>query len=141
MADLIKIRGSIAKIQFDQERTLIPKHKYIRNAVLASGKNLLELLDDPWGGLPFVIQALIEPGLPQGEDFTIDQASELIDKYLENARLENVKAPMRQLQKALLTILMDYCSIEFQAKKEPVALEEEAGGAPNVPSPVARAKR
>lgn len=139
MADLIKIRGSIAKIQFDQERTLIPKHKYIRNAVIASGKSLLQLLDDPFGGIPFVLQALIEPALPEGQDFSIDQASDLIDQYLQNARTANMKAPMRELQKALLTILADYLYIELKSKTDvPAETDEEV---PNAPSPVVRAMR
>lgn len=114
--DLIKITGSVARISFDRIRKLKPQHRYIRAAVQESGKPVNELIRDMFGGLPYLLQALLTPALGNDETLSLDQTSDLIDQYLDQG------GTLLELQRALLKILADYMHIELK----PVETEDVA---------------
>lgn len=114
------------RITFDKERKLKARHKFIREAVRTSGKAITELLQDPFGGFPYLVQALLQPGAPINEPITIDKASDLIDAFVDNGgRIED-------LQSKLVLLLQSYMRIEVT----PTPDEEEKGD-PNAATPVA----
>jgi hypothetical protein len=123
MADLITITGSIARIEFDKVRKLKPRHRFIRAAVITSGKSITELVADYFGGHPYLVQALLAPGLVGTESLTLDDASDLIDQFLDKG------GKPEQLRNALVTILASYLHVEVQKT------EEEDPAVPNADSP------
>jgi hypothetical protein len=104
--------GDAVRLVFDKERKLKARHKYIRNAVIASGKGVQELLADPFGGFPYIVQALIQPGLASNESVSLDKASDLIDQYLDKG------GTMLNLHAALLQCVASYTRFEATPTKE-----------------------
>lgn len=131
MDELIKVTGKVARIVFDEERKLIPKHKYIRAAIaqasreFGSPRSVSDMVFDHFTGHPYLVQALAVPFLKKNETVTVDQASDWIDAYLENGG-----TPLN-LQNALMEILADYLHIEL------TKTEDEGADVPNAASPAA----
>jgi hypothetical protein len=129
MADLIRFTGNIARIEFDKERKLKPKHRYIRAAVQNASrdagqtKSVADLTLDPFSGHPYLIQALLAPNWTDKEALTLDQASDLIDDYYEKGG-----KPI-DLQNGLVTLLADYLHIEVTKH------EDEGDDVPNADTP------
>jgi hypothetical protein len=118
---------TVVRIELDRPRKLKCKHRHIRDAVRESGRSITDLLNDPFGGYPYVLRALLLPGA-QDESITIDRASDLIDIYLEkNKSIEG-------LSRALVQALQAYLHIEAA----PVEGDEDQApnaGAPASPGP------
>jgi hypothetical protein len=116
---------SVVKVEFDRTRKLKAKHRHLRDAVRVSGKSITDLIADPFGGFPYLVQALLQPSANVGENITLDKASDLLDVYFEKG------GTVEQLQKALVETLSSYLQIEIT----PTADEEEETGSPNADSP------
>jgi hypothetical protein len=114
------------RLDLDRVRKLKVKHKHIRDAVRASGKSVGELLNDPFGGYPFLLQALLLPGAAVGESVSLDKASDLIDVYIE--KHGNIEG----LTKALVQALSGYLRIELTPSDEEDPTSE--GTSPNEPA-------
>lgn len=104
---LIQVIGSTARIEFDRVRKLKPRHRFIRNAVISSGKAVNELVLDHFGGHPFLLMALLAPALGATETLTLDDASDLIDQYRDKG------GTAEELRQALLLLLSDYLHVEI----------------------------
>jgi hypothetical protein len=109
-----------------KSRKLKCRHKHMREAVRASGKSVTELVNDPFGGYCYLIQALLQPG--SAEPVTLDKASDLIDLFVDTGN------DMNTLTKALIAALSGYLNIELTKTVEE---EEEGSDAPNAATPVA----
>lgn len=107
--------GSVVRLEFDKERKLKARHKFIRDAVNNSGKSIAQLVNDPFGGYPYILQALLQPG--SRDTITLDKASELIDAYLD--RHESIDG----LTKGIIECLSGYLHIEVT----PADSEEDEG--------------
>jgi len=118
--------ADVVRITFDKERKLKPKHKYLREAVRVSGKSITELITDPFGGFPFLVQALLQPSGAVGEHISLDKASDLIDEFFEKG------GTVEKLQKALVQSLSGYLQIE----STPTSDEDEEAADPNASTPV-----
>jgi len=112
------------KITFDKERKLKARHHYIHRAVIQSGKPVHELLGDPFGGWPYLLSALLQPGAASTEVISLAEASRLIDVYLDKG------GSMKTLGQQMNKLLEDYMAIE----STPTPEENES---PNVASPAA----
>jgi hypothetical protein len=109
-------------IVFDKERKLKARHRYVRNAVIQSKKSIQELLSDPFGGFPYILQAVLQPG--STEVISIDRASDLLDIYTDNG------GSAEGLQEAFVKVLGPYIDVENKPTQE----EQEH---PNESSPAA----
>ena len=107
-------------------RKLKCRHRFMREAVRASGKSITELASDPFGGYAYLLQALLQPG--SKDPISLDRASELIDLYMDN------HDGMTGLTKALSEALTGYLSIEATPTEDEA---NEAGTLPNADSPAA----
>ncbi len=125
MAEPLKV----VKVVFDKERKLLCRHKYIREAVRQSGKSISELVNDPFGGYPFLIQALLAPRWIDKEPLTLDKASDLIDTYVD----ENHS--MHGLTRALVQSLSGYLHIEQQPTDDEEPVTEGKAAPPGEPGP------
>jgi hypothetical protein len=114
-------------LEFDKRRKLKCKHKYIRDAVRTSGKSVVELLNDPFGGWPFLLSALLMPGADVNEGIGIDKASDLIDIFVEK------HGSMKPLSDGLVQALSAYLRIELTPTDDE---KDEEGNLPNADSPV-----
>jgi hypothetical protein len=78
--------ADVVYLTIDKPRKLIFRHKDIRDAVIASGKQITELFGDPFVGWPYLLQA----GLRfQDPKFTLDKASELIDLWVDKHKADD----------------------------------------------------
>src|SRR5688500_11872079 len=123
MAD--STRNSVVRLEFDRERKLKPKHKYLREAVRQSGRSITELLNDPFNGYPWLLQALLTPSAQTNETITLDKCSEFIDIYCDK------HGSIVGLSQGLTKCVMSYMGIEAQ----PTADEAAADSPPNEDSP------
>lgn len=119
--------ADVVRVEFDRVRKLKPRHRYLREAVRASGKSITELMADPFGGFPYLIQALTVPSANVGEAISIDKASEFLDAYFEKG------GTVAKLQAQLVDVLSAYMNIEVAPAPE----EEGDDDSPNADSPVA----
>ncbi len=114
------------KIVFDKERKLKARHRYIRNAVIQSGKSINELISDPFGGAPYLLSALLQPGASSTETITIDRASDLIDIFVDNG------GSVEELVTQMATLVKNYLQLENTPTQEetenPNALSPAASG-------------
>jgi hypothetical protein len=119
---------SVVRLDFGdgKQRKLKCRHKFLREAVRVSGKSVTELINDPFGGYPYLLQALLQPGSTEG--ITLDKASDLIDSYLDAHN--NIKG----LTTALVQVISGYLQIEMTPTEDE---ESEDGTVPNADSPVA----
>ena len=106
-----------------KERKLQPQHKHLRNAVRESGKAVGELLSDPFGGYPYLLQAMLKKSQPT---ITLDQCSDLIDSYAD------AHAGINGLSESLMKALSLYLHIELTPTDE----EEVDGERPPQDGPV-----
>jgi hypothetical protein len=113
------------KIVFDKERKLKARHRYIRDAVIQSGKSIFELMSDPFGGYPYVLQALLQPGKPDHEVLDLNTTSRLIDAYIDKG------GTIVELGKSMNALLESYMRIE----NTPTSDEVENDDAPNAEAP------
>ena len=119
--------ASVVRIDFGDgkgPRKLKCRHKFIRDVVRTSGKSISELINDPFGGYPFLLQALLAPVSRDG--ISLDQASALIDSYLD------ANHDIAGLTKALIQALSGYLNIEMTPTEDETG---EDGIAPNADSP------
>jgi hypothetical protein len=107
-------------------RKLKCRHRYMRDAVKASGRSVFELAGDPFGGYPYLLQALLQPG--STTPISLDKASELIDTYLDHHE------GLSGLTKAISDALSGYLSIEITPVDDEA---DDAGTLPNAATPVA----
>ena len=114
-------------LEFDKRRKLKCKHKHIRDAVRASGKSVVELLNDPFGGWPFLLSALLIPGVAMDEAMSLDKASDLIDIFVEK------HGSLKGLGTGLSQALAGYLHIEITPSEDE---KDEEGNTPNVATPV-----
>jgi hypothetical protein len=117
--------GDAVRLVFDKERKLKARHKYIRNAVITSGKSIQALLADPFGGFPYVLQALIQPGVASNETISLDKASDLIDLYMDKG------GTTEQLQAAMVQCVQSYMRIE--GTPTPEETDDPNGDSPAAP--------
>ncbi len=117
---------ALVKLDFDRPRVLKCKHKHIRDAVRASGKSVIELLNDPFGGWPFLLSALLIPGTKFDENMSLDKASDLIDTFVEK------HGSLKDLGAGLSQALAGYLNIELTPTPDEV---DEDGNLPNVATP------
>jgi hypothetical protein len=96
----------ILRLEFDKVRKLKVQHRYLRQACQSSGKSIVELVNDPFGGYPYVLQALLLPTWIDDKPCSIDKASDLIDAYVEKA------GGLDGLTKAFIQLLQGYLHIE-----------------------------
>jgi len=109
----------------DGRRKLRFRHKDLRDLVDATNKSVKELLDDPWGGWPYLLQY----GLRWADQkITLDKASDLIDAWVQSHPDEEM--PMNSLG----TKLREAFEAAGFIRNKPV--EEEPSGEPtgNVPA-------
>ncbi len=118
---------ALVKLEFDRPRILKCKHKHIRDAVRASGKSVIELLNDPFGGWPFLLSALLLPGTKFDENMSLDKASDLIDTFVEK------HGSLKDLGAGLSQALAGYLNIELTPADDETDAE---GNVPNADSPV-----
>jgi hypothetical protein len=118
--------AEVVRLEFDRSRKLKCKHRYMREAVRASGKSILELLNDPFGGYPFLLQALLQAG--SAKAISIDEASDLIDTYVEK------HGSMTGLTEGLIKAVSSYMHLEVTPTEDEA---DEDGNLPNVDTPVA----
>lgn len=116
---------TVIRLEFDRVRKLKPRHRYIRDAVRASGKSVTELVADPFGGHPFLIQALVQPSANKGENISLDKASDLLDDYYDK------NGTVEALRTALMEVLGAYLHIEMTPTED----EAEGDDVPNGDSP------
>lgn len=112
-------------LEFDRRRKLKPRHRFIRDAVRASKQSVTELLQDPFGGHPFLIQALLQPSAAQGENMTLDKASDFLDAYYEKG------GTVETMRNTLMEVLGAYLRIELTPTDE----EEASDDVPNADTP------
>lgn len=91
---------------FDRERKLKARMGPLMNAVRSSGKPAHELIQDPFAGHPFLIQALLGPTAATSETITLDKAVKLLDLYYEKG------GTYEALKKALDKCLTGFLHIE-----------------------------
>lgn len=87
-------------------RKLKVVNQIVRDVVIISGKSIGELMRDPFGGYPYLMQALVQAGEPG--NVTLNEGSKLIDLYLQNV------GTMEELQKMLIRLFAMYLVIERQ---------------------------
>ena len=114
-------------LEFDRRRKLHARHRYVRECVRASGKPVTELVQDPFGGHPFLIQALLTASASEKENITLDKASDLLDAYYDKG------GTLDDLRNALMEVLSAYLHIE----QRPAPGEEVDDSNPNADSPAA----
>jgi hypothetical protein len=121
----VALVADFVRLEFDKTRKLKARHRHIRDAVRESGRPITELVNDPFGGIPYVLRALLQGGA--GDTVTLDAASDLIDVWMER------HGDIVPLQKAIVGVLSGYLRIE-QTPSE----EEPEGEAPTpvAPGPV-----
>jgi len=115
----------VRRLEFDRVRKLKPRMRYVRDAVRASGKSVTELVGDPFGGHPFLIQALVQPSANQGENISLDDASDLLDEYYDKG------GTIKKMRETLMEVLSAYLHVEAT----PTDAESEGDDAPNGASP------
>ncbi len=122
----------VVKVEFDVERKLLCRHRYMREAVRASGKSITELVNDPFGGYPYLVQALLAARWKDDKPLTIDKASDLIDDYVDKHK------SLDGLTKALIKALSSYLHIEVTATDDDDdAVTEGKAATPGEPGPSA----
>jgi hypothetical protein len=84
--------GDISSATLDGRRKLRFRHKDLRDAVESTKKSIRELLDDPWGGWPYLLYYGLREQDPK---ITLDKSSALIDAWCESHPDE--EAPMNSL--------------------------------------------
>ncbi len=119
--------ADFARVLFDKERKLKARHRHIRDAVRDSGKNVGELINDPFGGMPFLLKALLSGGGPEVID--LNKASDLIDIYVDKHQ------DITGLQKAIIAVLSGYLHIEQAPQEDETEGEGSAPVAPGSDSP------
>lgn len=112
------------KVVFDRERKLKARHRFVRDAVIQSGKSIQELLADPFGGFPYILQALLKPAAPSNEVLSLNVASDLLDVYFDNG------GKAEALQAEFVKVLGPFIDVENKPTQE----EQDN---PNAPSPEA----
>jgi hypothetical protein len=125
-------------VEFDRRRKLYPRMRYIRDVVLASKRSVTELVQDPFGGHPWLVQALTQPSARQGENITLDKASEMLDAYYDNGG--TVDAMRDSLMKAVADYLTFELTPTFEEEEEAVRTEDPNGpngDTPDAPGPSA----
>lgn len=115
----------VVRLEFDKVRKLKARHRFIRDVVRASGKSVTDLVQDPFGGHPFLIQALLTPSSAVNESISLDKASDLLDAYYDKG------GTVEKLRNALIDVLGQYLHVESTPTQE----EEETDDAPNVATP------
>jgi hypothetical protein len=131
--ELIRITGQVARIKFDgeNERKLKPLHGNIRKAIAACSRELgrpvsiNEMATDWFNGHPFLVWALLIPSLKANQRLSVDDASNLIDTFLEKG------GTSQELQNALVVVLATYLRVEVQKQDD----EEDDKDDPNAPTP------
>jgi len=109
------------------ERKLKARHRRLRDAVRVSGKSISELLGDPFGGWPFLIQALINAKAVK--PITLDDASDLIDDYRDH------HSSIKGLAEALGKLMGDYVSLEATPTEDETAAAEATDTVPKGGTP------
>lgn len=100
-------KAAVVRLMFDRERKLVAKHKYIREAVRTSGKTIQQLVNDPFGGHPYLLAALLELDQKANERaLSLDRASELLDLFYEKG------GTLVELTQGLLKVVESYLRIE-----------------------------
>lgn len=119
--------ADVIRLEFDKERPLKVRHRFIRDAVRVSGRSISELIGDPFGGWPYLIQALVNAKTTQ--PITLDKASDLIDDYRE--KNQSIKG----IAEALNKLLSDYVNLESTPTEDEEASAAENDTVPNAASP------
>lgn len=122
-------KATVVRLMFDRERKLKAEHRFLREARRQSNKSIQELLNDPFDGYPWLLQALLELDNKANEPtLTLNRASELIDIYLKKG------GKMPELGQALLNCVSAYMGIEHRPAEgedpndsSPGANEQAAG--------------
>ncbi len=125
--------AEVVRVDFGEkgERPLKARHRQLREAVRMSGKPLNELIVDPFGGWPFLLQAMVNAKTAKA--ITLDEASELIDAYRDRHQ------GLKELGRTLDTLCSHYVSVEATPTDDEQADAEAQGTTPNADSPDARA--
>ncbi len=111
--------ADFARVIFDKERKLKARHRHLRDAVVSSGKPITELINDPFGGMPYVLLALLRGGSPEALD--LNKASDFIDIYVDKHE------DLGTLQKTIIDVLSGYLHIEqTPTEDDPKEAEGEA---------------
>lgn len=119
--------ADVIRVEFDTERPLKARHRFLREAVRVSGRSISELLNDPFGGWPYLLQATVNAKTVQ--PITLDKASDLIDIYRDKHQ------SIEGLATVLAKLLSDYVKVEATPTTEEDEAAEAAGEAPKAGSP------
>jgi hypothetical protein len=115
----------VVRITLDgKERKLKARHRHVRDARIESDKTVIELLQDPWGGYPYLLRALLRHREP---NLSLDDASNLIDDWMDN------NPSMEGLTKAITSALANYMHIELTPSDEEKTEAEGNAEAPAEP--------
>ena len=115
----------VVRLEFDKVRKLKARHRFIRDVVRASGKSVTDLVQDPFGGHPFLIQALLTPSSAVNESISLDKASDLLDAYYDKG------GTVEKMRNSLIEVLGQYLHVE----STPTQQEEETDESPNGDTP------
>lgn len=117
---------TVVRLEFDKVRKLKARHRNLRDAVRTSGKSITELLTDPFGGYPYLVQALLVPSADRNESITLDKASDFIDLFIEKHK------SIEPLTRGLIEALSAYLHVEMTPTED----EKDAdGNLPNAGTP------
>lgn len=92
-------------IMLDRPRKLLYRHKDIRDAVNSSGKSIVMLLDDLFGGWPYL---LLHGLRHQDTRLTLDDCSEMLDRVAQSGE------PIKTVQDKLIAAIEKTGFIKIQ---------------------------
>jgi hypothetical protein len=121
--------ADVVRIELDKVRKLKVRHQYLREAREVTNKSIHELVQDPFGGYPYLLRALLQP---TDQTITLNRASELIDLWCDRGK------KLDDLGQHLVRALADYLHIEMTPTDDEEEDAAKAGTAvPNADSPAA----